>query len=439
MTDFPRILVFGQPFNNFSGGGITLSNLFRGWPKDKIASLWAPWDATQSSDDVCKIKYRIGREDRFWMFPFYLFKKPFPPSGPGTTDNNESTLVEKSRSGIKAALSGRLLNPFLYWLGQYNRSSKITISTPMRSWLSAVNPDVLYFQVSTLEGIRFANHLIDYLNIPSVIHMMDDWPSTISMKGVFASYWRRRINKEFILLLSKVGLCLSISDAMSDEYFKRYKRKFIPFHNPVDLSSFVHPQYIKHLPDKDFRVLYIGRIGTANKTSIEFFARTVSLMKENGQSIEFHLYTKDIEDNALSELKDFSGIKVFPTVPHESVPGLLSEYDLLLLPLDFNEAGLRFARLSIPTKASEFMISKTPVLVFAPKETAVSQLFEYNKCGLCVSEKSSEALQKALFSLKSDLDLRAEISNNAFKYAYNQFDSIKVRDSFRDMIRGLVR
>jgi hypothetical protein len=33
----PKVLIIGQPFNNDTGGGITLSNLFSGWDKDKIA------------------------------------------------------------------------------------------------------------------------------------------------------------------------------------------------------------------------------------------------------------------------------------------------------------------------------------------------------------------------------------------------------------------
>ena len=32
--NFPKVLILNQPFNNVSGGGITLSNLFKGWEKD---------------------------------------------------------------------------------------------------------------------------------------------------------------------------------------------------------------------------------------------------------------------------------------------------------------------------------------------------------------------------------------------------------------------
>jgi len=28
--------------------------------------------------------------------------------------------------------------------------------------------------------------------VPSVIHIMDDWPSTISKKGIFKNYWEKK-------------------------------------------------------------------------------------------------------------------------------------------------------------------------------------------------------------------------------------------------------
>ena len=33
----PKVLIIGQPFNNDTGGGITLTNLFNGWDRDKLA------------------------------------------------------------------------------------------------------------------------------------------------------------------------------------------------------------------------------------------------------------------------------------------------------------------------------------------------------------------------------------------------------------------
>lgn len=40
MIKYPRILIFGHSFNNYTGMGITLTNLFADWPKGNIA-VWA--------------------------------------------------------------------------------------------------------------------------------------------------------------------------------------------------------------------------------------------------------------------------------------------------------------------------------------------------------------------------------------------------------------
>lgn len=39
----PKVLIVGQPFNN-TGGGITMTNLFKGWdPENWPLPAWVPW------------------------------------------------------------------------------------------------------------------------------------------------------------------------------------------------------------------------------------------------------------------------------------------------------------------------------------------------------------------------------------------------------------
>ena len=35
--NYPKVLIIGQYFHTESGGGITMTNLFKGWDKEKIA------------------------------------------------------------------------------------------------------------------------------------------------------------------------------------------------------------------------------------------------------------------------------------------------------------------------------------------------------------------------------------------------------------------
>ncbi len=432
-----KVLIYGQPFNNFSGGGITLSNLFKGWSKDNIAVLSTPFMLRTISFEICDRYYQIGKNEYHWKFPFSLYKETFPSGKIEEGKIKTNNYVMKEKDGLRQIISSKLLNPLIQLFGLSHYISNIKISFELKNWLSEFNPDILYIQISNREGILFAQDLIKCLKIPSIIHMMDDWPSTISTQGPFKYYWNKKIDKEFKLLLDKVDLHLSISDAMSAEYLKRYKKNFIPFHNPVELRKFDIPMENSERSN-NFRILYIGRIGTANKNSIIYFARVISQLKIDKIKFEFNIFSNEFNIPELKPVKNIDNIRIMPSVAHERVPALLKEHDLLLLPLDFSQTGLKFAKLSIPTKASEFMISGTPVLVFAPEETAVSKFFSMNECGYCVTAEDKGQIEEAIRKIVTDPEKRTRISRNAYTLAKERFDSEKVRFKFQNLLISTV-
>jgi len=194
--NFPKVLIFGQPFNDFSGGGITLTNLFKGWPKDKIAVTFIGHGLFNVTTDVCDTYYQLGREEHKWIFPLNLIQRKFN-SGLKSFENKSLTTINLIHTGLRYKSVNRFFFPILRRIGVFHAMSKISLSERFKVWLSEFNPDILYLQVSTREGILFAIELCDYLKVPSVIHMMDDWPSTISNKGLFKNYWKRKIDFEF--------------------------------------------------------------------------------------------------------------------------------------------------------------------------------------------------------------------------------------------------
>jgi hypothetical protein len=60
MKDYPKILIFYQPFNSYSGGGITLTNLFLGWPKERLAVLSYPFMLNEVSGKSAEIIINWG-------------------------------------------------------------------------------------------------------------------------------------------------------------------------------------------------------------------------------------------------------------------------------------------------------------------------------------------------------------------------------------------
>lgn len=436
MNQYPRVLIFGQTFNDFSGGGITLSNLFKEWPVDSLAVVSYPFMLHNTTTDICRNYYQIGLEELKWKFPFSRIKQQFP-SGKLTPESKRKIPILQETRHVRHSFSKNILTPILKWTGLVHCISSIHLSQKMKEWLSGLAPDILYFQISNRESVNFAVELIDYLKIPSVIHMMDDWPSTISGSGLFSTYWRRRIDCEFRSLLDKTDLHLSISDAMSDEYYNRYGKYFRAFHNPIDPERFSIELPSKRPDDKKFKILYIGRIGTANRSSLLQFATFISGYDTDGLSIEFNIYTKDHNSSYAVKLGKLKRVTVREAVNHSEVPLLLISSDLLLLPLDFTGSGLRFSKLSMPTKASEYMMSGTPILVFAPEYTAISKLCRRYGCGHCVTSTDSKKIAESMNMLVHDMDFRNGLRTNALNLAVRLFDVHIVREEFTRLLSDL--
>ena len=436
---YPRILIFGQPFNNFSGGGITLSNLFRGWPKDKIAVTYIGHGLRNVTTDICDTYYQLGGEEHSWIFPFNLFQRKFP-SGLKSFENKPGISDSYIKTGIRYDLVNRIFYPFMRWAGIYHFATRFIISERFRNWLSEFNPDVLYLQVAARDEINFARELIIYLKIPSIIHMMDDWPSTISNKGLFWKLWERKIDKEFKVLLDKVDLYLSISDAMSVEYKRRYNKDFIAFHNPVEIESWLPFTKRDFKINKEYvTILYSGRMGDngISESLLEIASAIDSMNEEDKVNIKLHIQTPTKEGEIIDMLRKYKCVVINPFVEYSQIPAIFSKADILLLANDFNQMGINYLKLSMPTKASEYMISGTPVLVYTSNIAAVSDFFSLNECGYCVTKQSKDEIVNAIMHLIDNESFRIKISTNAVLLAKDRFEAGKVRFKFQNLIKEI--
>lgn len=435
---FPKVLIFGQPFNNFSGGGITLSNLFKCWPKENIAVTYTGHGLFNVSTDVCDTYYQLGSEEHKWIFPFNLIQRKFKSGIKLFKDGAAEVHINFIQAGFRYKIVNRIFYPSLRWFGLFHFVSRISISERLRNWLAEFKPQVLYLQVSTREEILFAKDIMHLLKIPSVIHMMDDWPSTISNKGFLKNYWKKKIDREFKELLNQVDIHLGISNAMSVEYMKRYNKHFVAFHNPIDTKTWLAFTKTNFDLNKDYvKILHSGRLSVGITESLLEVASALDSFNKDGLKAKLHIQTFTQEPEILSRLQKYRSVIINPFAKLEQIPKILSEADILLLANDFNKQGIDYLRLSMPTKASEYMISGTPVLVYSPEETAVSEFFNKNECGICVTRQGKSELIRAIQFMINNEESRRRISINAVDYAKEKFDSIKVRNEFQGLLIDL--
>ena len=265
---------------------------------------------------------------------------------------------------------------------------------------------------------------------------MDDWPSTISNSGILRNYWKRKIDMEFRKLLDKVSLHLSISEAMSEEYLNRYNKIFIPFHNPIETSRWM-PYTKKEFtidPGK-VKILYSGRLGDNGiANSLLEIAFVLDRINNTNLSIELHIQTPTKSRQILDILNRYKCVILDPFVDYDQVPQVFSNADILVMTNDFDEKAIKYLKLSMPTKASEYMISGTPIFVYASEKTALAKFFQNQKCGLCVTVRDAGMIEEAIRRLINDIEYRKALSETAVSLALMRFDANKVRSEFQALI-----
>lgn len=430
-----KVLIIGQPFNDNFGGGITQANLFGGWDKDKIAVVCTDHMFNNLNTDICDTYYLLGSDEYKWNFPFNLLQRKVLSGSVKVKKSNDKPGTVSTKAKLRTTIIDKYFYPFLEYIGLFHCMSKITLSDKLCKWVDGYNPDIIYAQATSREGILFCRLLQEYVKKPMVYHVMDDWPSTISQRGLFKNFWHRKIDRELRALLDKSTILLSISHDMAEEYKARYGRSFITFHNPIEIEFWKRHQRKNYELGTTPSILYAGRIGPGIETSLETIAKAIEQVNmQFRRSVKFILQTKDKP----LWVDTYKCVTHKAMVPYDELPRVFAEADFLYLPYDFSAESIRFIKYSMPTKAPEYMISGTPVIMFGPGETALMKDGQRNNWAKVVTENNVEALAEAINTLITNDALRKELAENAIRIAETNYNSIKIRNEFKKVISSLV-
>src|SRR6266850_555955 len=189
----PKVLIVGQAFTSTTGGGITLSNLFKDWPKDKLAIVAESKNALDFTK--CLNYYRMGYSEMKMPFPFHFFQRK--TEGGIVTEADMIGAVEIRKTvGLKKKLKW-LVDTTLDYTGLYFLAySRERLSNELLAWITRFDPDVIYFQPGSYKQFNFIQRLKENINAPLIAHVMDDWFSFAIKPSPLYFYWNRKLKKK---------------------------------------------------------------------------------------------------------------------------------------------------------------------------------------------------------------------------------------------------
>ena len=137
-------------------------------------------------------------------------------------------------------------------------------------------------------------------------------------------------------------------------------------------------------------------------------------------------------------IKNYKNVIHSSFVAYDDLPEIFSESDFLLLPYDFTPESIKYIQFSMPTKAPEFMITGTPIIIFAPESTAVVKYARKYNWAKVITKNNIDEVATGIKELIENKELRQQYAKNAIKIAEENHDSIDVTRQFKTVICSLV-
>lgn len=414
-ADAPSLLLITPGALNFyRESGVTLTNLLRGWPHDRIAQIHAD------------------------------------PSGPmaeaALPDVRWFDVARASRQGSYHPIARRLNSLARFALGQSEHGLIwARLSPRLRAWLDEVRPDVIVSQTGNLSFLRLTRKIARYTGAPVVLYAADDWVADWPASNLgrrlppLTTWLAHTVRTEFAALARESVAHFTIGEAMSEEYERRYGVPWGALPNPLDLDQWPRRVPKDRIYDEahPFRILYSGSLHVmAAYSAVRELADAVTRLYETGVPIRLEIATHTGFEFRRSELERLPAVTFGGLVPQDEYRERLAAADLLVVPIVFDPEHLPYIGLSMPGKVSEYLASGTPTLVYADASTAVARHARTRGWGEVVSERGTAPLAAAIDRLRLDYARRAALASRAYEVAEAEFNSKTLVAAFQAAVRG---
>ncbi len=383
---YPGVIIVSEvPLGAPNGFGVTLKNLFTGWPKEKI-------------------RYFYNRAD-YRNLPMADLDFRFAP-------------VPSSPGRRHALLMWLGLNP--EWRGKY---SPLWLKRNLRGF----HVDLIFSSVHSMNTIQFADWIAHETGKPHVLHVMDEPFHQSEPESV----------KE---LLSRTSSLLTISETMRKIYKERYGCDSQVFHNGAEDEFFNSLKKEEPNEEKPIRIRFVGNLlHLQHFQAIEDLATAVRHFNRKGkQRAILEIFGGESPEGCSRQILHDDEIVYHGPIQLEDRLKTLGEADLLAIPFTFNPGYFEEYRLSIPTKLPENLATGIPVLLYGPKDMAATDLCLKHDLATVITERSIPTLLQLLQEFAENPEPFRQKAARSRQFAIRELSAKATSERFQALLRQMI-
>ena len=268
--------------------------------------------------------------------------------------------------------------------------------------------------------------------IPLIIHVLDQWPISITTGGIS----KKSVSYRILTRWSKQAYNSADLITCSSKSFKKYfvnelgiskNKKFIY------LPSYAESDYLDvgNVNNKTFDLLFAGNVGPAQ--SVETIIEAAKILKQY-KRIKFHIVgdglslpkcQKMVEDYNLDNIIFYGYHAV------SEMPQYYKLADAFLITMVDNEV----VNSTLPAKVQSYMMAAKPIIGAIGGE--VSEVIKSANCGLCCKALDYQKLADLILAASRSKKL-AEWGKNAYHYYLKNFEKKRCLDDLEKVFTSVI-
>lgn len=432
--EYPKVLVIDPtPFNRNRNNGIVKSNLFEGWPKERLAQV--DYSNMQPGFDVCERYWRLRKLDIVKGMIGYSAagELPTPQQVTSTLYHQDHAFEYEDRPKIERTLA--ILSPQLRTIiGEVILRLPSVLTNSLLQWIDRFNPDVIFSVLTTGPIVRLVVKVSELRNIPIIPYYTDDWVATLYEDHKFKQLLRYSLKHWFNRCLERSPIRLTPNNIMSEEYTQRYGGRF---------EQMLYPEEYRHLEDKKSKsnsdgpvsFLFIGGLDPHRWAPLHHIGETLLQLRSEGIVGELLIYTlpSDIQKHA-EYLTIDPVMRVMGTASQVKVKKLQREADVLVHVESFHPVYQKWTAFSLSTKIPQYMMAGACILGYGPENVASMRHLSDSGVALTVGREDVTILSSALKKLITDADCRHALGKKSHVFAMEHHEAGRQRELFRSYV-----
>lgn len=383
-------------------GSNTMSELFRDYPKDKLACLYIRADISDSPS--CQHYFHIF-EGRVLESIFHQGVKTGEEYWLNSSINNTNELQEEKERYEKYRKKKKWFYIFareLVWKFGHWKSKELD------KFLDDFNPEVLVCPIESYIHFNRINEYIIKRKQPRVIGFL--WDDNFTYKQQPHS-WGYKIHRWWLRygvkrLVAKCESVVALSPKMKEEADATFGINSVLLTKPI----FDQPPYKEYTPKVPIRMLYTGNLYVGRDETLAIIVDAIKEVNKKGQKVFLDVYTSTpIKKELESRIKVDECCIVHEPISQSEVLRLQKDVDVLLFLESLKQEG-GSARLSFSTKITDYFCAGKCIWAVGSNHLSAVDYLKKHDAAICSVTK--ESILPVLQNIVNNNDL---IDQYAFK------------------------